>query len=366
MRVLTMAVGLLWAMNARSSQLPCEFVADHQIPNCRFTVRSNYALHGPVHTYRVIKQDLSADPRPNHGKPTNAPKLFIQEPGVWLTFSRDGEISQTSNVLSPEGTPQQTTRERRIVEGSKTILISGTSDDPDSFRREEIRGPDGEVSEELAYEHDKLLSHHVAHREGEGTSVEDFVYDGDGRLSSHSIERLDNHGRPVEWMAFNGNQLLLHQRDAYAETQDCDDDDCALISRSWYDAKGSMFREITLQDRVATSWWQRPGCSAICVNQTDGVGLNRPFDRTVSYYFEPDGELLTTVEHHPGRYGNIDNDAVELLDSQGRLLERIEYKYVRDSHGNWIERTALILDIATGKLVDVRMDKRTLTYYENQ
>jgi len=48
------------------------------------------------------------------------------------------------------------------------------------------------------------------------------------------------------------------------------------------------------------------------------------------------------------------------------LLEQIAYKYVRDSRENWTERTAFILDISTGQLVDVRLDKRILTYYNNQ
>jgi hypothetical protein len=126
-----------------------------------------------------------------------------------------------------------------------------------------------------------------------------------------------------------------------------------------------MFREITLRDRVATSWWQRPACREICSTQHDGVGLNLPFERTISYYFEPDGSLLTTVEHHPGRYGNIDNDAVELFDLHGNLLEKIAYRYVRDSRGNWTDRTASILDPSTRQLVDIRLDTRTLTYYDH-
>ena len=365
-RVLALAIGLLCATNSLSQQVPCEFVPEHQLPHCRFTTRSNYALHGAVHTYRVIKHDLAPDPRTGHRKAITAPKLFIAEPGVWLAFGRDGDTSEISNVLSPNGAPQETTHERRIVEGSKTIVISGTPADPASFRREEIHGPDGELIEEFAYEHDKLLSHHVVHREGEGDWVEDFVYDGDGTSSSHSIERHDNRGRAIEFMVFDQNKLLLHQRDTYAETKDCDEDDCELIARSWYDGTGSMFREITLRNRQATSWWQRPACGEVCRSQDDGVGLNLPFDRTVSYYFEPDGRLLTTVEHHAGRYGNIDNDEVELSDSQGRLLEEISYRYVRDSSGNWTERTAAILDISTGKLIDVRLDKRTLTYYGKQ
>jgi hypothetical protein len=365
MQLLALATVLWLATPSASNQPACDLVPEKQLPNCHFTARSNYALHGNVHTFRVLKEDISPDPRQGQSKIAAGPKLFIQEPGVWIAFSRDGELAGIGNVLSPDGVPLQPTREKRVVEGSKTIVTSGTPNDPNAFRREEIYGADGQLTDQFAYERGKLVSHQIHRREGDGDWSEDFVYDGNGALSTHSIERTDSHGRNIESMVFDRNRLILHQRDTYAESDDSDDD-CALISRSWYDAKGSMFREITLRNRVATSWWQKPGCGEICSTQSDGVGLNMPFDRTVSYYFERDGSVLTTIEHHEGRYGNIDNDEVELLDAQSRLLEKIGYKYVRDSHGNWTSRIASILNVATGEMVDVRVDKRDLTYYGNQ
>ena len=118
-----------------------------------------------------------------------------------------------------------------------------------------------------------------------------------------------------------------------------------------------------MRNGEATSWWQRPDCDELCEQQTDGVGLNFAFDHSVSYEFQLDGSLLTTIQHHKGRYGNIDNDDDELLNQDGKVLEKIAYSYVRDEVGNWTERTVSILDPATGQMLDVRLDKRELTYY---
>ena len=92
------------------------------------------------------------------------------------------------------------------------------------------------------------------------------------------------------------------------------------------------------------------------------MGLNFAF-HSVYYEFQPDGSLLTTIQHHKGLYGNIDNDDVELLNQDGKMLEKVAYRYVRDKLGNWTERTASVFDPATGQMVDVRLDKRDLTYY---
>jgi hypothetical protein len=51
------------------------------------------------------------------------------------------------------------------------------------------------------------------------------------------------------------------------------------------------------------------------------------------------------------------------LNQDGKMLEKVAYRYVRDKLGNWTERTASVFDPATGQMVDVRLDKRDLTYY---
>ncbi len=346
------------AITASAQQPPCDVAPEQELPNCHFTVRSNYALHGRVHTVRVIRRELSPDPRP---RGLNTPTLSIQEPGAWVVFSPDGDVIENAGRLSEDGSPFDTTRERTMTDGSKTIVLSGTAGDPEAVRREESFAPDGRLTQEVAYQHENLLSRQVHEQDSTTDSIEDTTYDAEGNEISHSTERSDKRGRVVELIVFNQGRLMLHQCDGYDETSD-GDDGSTLISRAWFDNNGSRFREIMLRHGEAVSWWQRPNCDELC--QPDhGVALNFAFDHWVYYEFQPDGSLLTTIQHHKGLYGNIDNDDVELLNQDGRMLEKIAYRYVRDKLGNWTERTASVFDPATGQMVDVRLDKRDLTYY---
>jgi hypothetical protein len=118
------------AITARAQQLPCDVAPEQELPNCHFTVRSNYALHGRVHSVRVMRQELSPDPRTRR---SNTPTLSIQEPGVWVVFSPDGDMIENAGRLSPDGSPLDTTREKKMTDGSKTIVISGTAGDPEGF-----------------------------------------------------------------------------------------------------------------------------------------------------------------------------------------------------------------------------------------
>lgn len=353
---------VMLAVATGAEQVPCDLVAEQDLPNCRFTVRSNYALHGRVRTVRVTTRRLAPDPRIRRLNAGEPPKLSIQEPGVWIVFSPDGDVIENSGGLSKDGSPIAPNLERKIVDGLKTITLSGTGDDPQAFRREETFAPDGSLIEESAYQHDKLLSHHVQIHDGSTDSIEDTEYDADDHVTSYSSERHDKCGRAVEWILFTGGRMVLHQRDSYGETCDSNDDS-ALTSRAWLDEAGLPFREITLREGETTSWWQRPNCGELCQQQTDGVGLNFSFDYSVFYEFQPDGSLLRTIQHHKGRYGNIETDDDELLNQNGKVLEKIAYSYVRDSLGNWTERTVSILNPATGQMLDVRLDQRDLTYY---
>jgi hypothetical protein len=346
------------AITTRAQQLPCDVAPEQELPNCHFTVRSNYALHGRVHSVRVMRQELSPDPRTRR---SNTPTLSIQEPGVWVVFSPDGDMIENAGRLSPDGCPLDTTREKKMTDGSKTIVISGTAGDPEAFRREDSFAPDGTLIEEVAYQHENLLSRYVHKQDSATGSIEDTTYDADGNEISHSTERSDKRGGVVETIVFNQGQLVLHVCDSYGETSD-GDDDSELISRAWFDKNGSRFREIMLRHGEAVSWWQQPNCDGLC-QPYHGVALNFAFDHWVYYEFQPDGSLLTTIQQHKGLYGNIDNDDVERLNQDGKMLEKITYRYVRDKFGNWTERTASVLDPATGQMVDVRLDKRDLTYY---
>lgn len=357
MQLLALATVML--ATTTGAQAPCDLVPEQEIPNCYFTVRSNHALHGRVHTARVITRELSPDPRTHSLQAHAAPKLSIQEPGAWQVFSPDGDIIESGGSLFK--TPA---RERKIVDGLTTVVISGTADDPESFRRggevRSGRGTDRGVC--VRPREATLASACGAHNRLARGHYRGHLFDGAGHVMSYSIERHDKHGRAIEWIVFSFGRFIFHKRDSYDETND-GDDDSALISRAWFDDNGLLFREITLRKGEAVSWWQRPNCDKLCEGHSDGVGLNYSFDRAVSYEFQRDGSLLRTIENHKGRYGSIENDDVELLNEDGMVLEKIAYSYVRDNMGNWTERRVSVFDSATGLMLGVRLDIRDLTYY---
>ena len=360
MHPLLLAMFMLAAQAGAQQQPPCDLLPEQELPNCYFTVRSNFGLHGRVHTLRVTRHELSPDPRTRSNIPhQRSPKLFIQEPGVWVVFGFDGDMIENSGSLSADGSPVNPARERRIKNGSKAVVISGTADDPEAFRTEKAFDSDGQLTEEFTYQHRKLFSRHVQKRNS--GSVQDVTYDALGNEISHSREQRDKAGRVVDVIVIDHDRLIFHQRDTYDESDDSNDAS-ALIARAWLDQNGLLLGEITMRNGIATFSWRRADCGELCEQQMS-LGFNFPFDRSSNYGLQPDGSLLTTIEHNKGRYGNIDNDEVELLNQNGASIEKIAYRYVRDQHGNWTERTTSILNPATGQMVDVRLDRRDLTYY---
>ena len=86
MHLLVLATVML-AAAIGANQSPCDLVPEQEIPNCHFTVRSSYALHGRVRTVWVTTRKLARDPRTRSLNAHEATKLSIEEPGVWLVFS---------------------------------------------------------------------------------------------------------------------------------------------------------------------------------------------------------------------------------------------------------------------------------------
>lgn len=103
--VYLLALAMLMVTTVAGAQRsPCDLTPEQELPNCRFTVRSNHALHGRVHTVRVIRHELAPDPRTRSEK--SGPKLSVHEPGVWIVFSLDGEMIENSGSLSEDSNPK--------------------------------------------------------------------------------------------------------------------------------------------------------------------------------------------------------------------------------------------------------------------
>lgn len=350
---------LLWVAQAAAQRLPCDLVPEETLPNCHFTTRSNYALHGLVRSNRVVKKELAPDPRKHAGD--RVPRLWIQEPAVWLVFSPAGEILETAGSLAPDGTPIGVTRRTTRSDGSMTEVAYTTGDPRTTVRRLDRYDEKGRVVEQRSYTGDgKLINHSVQEYDPGGRGTENCIYDGQNKLISRSLERYDAEGRMVEAIDIQ-ESFYSDMVDTYDRT--LGGDDTELTSRAWYDENGELIRQISLRDGVVTWWWQRPDCGRVCQERHHSVGFNYGFDRATDFEIQPDGSLSTILEHHKGRYGNIENDDIELVDEHGNMREKIAYRYRRDVHGNWVERVTSILDPASGAMVDIRLDTRDLTYY---
>jgi hypothetical protein len=92
MHLLALAIVMV-ATEVAAQQPSCDFVSEHEYPNCHFTARSNHGLHGPVHTARVNTRELSPDPRTRNLNAHEAPRLPIQEPVTSVAFSPDGDCA---------------------------------------------------------------------------------------------------------------------------------------------------------------------------------------------------------------------------------------------------------------------------------
>jgi hypothetical protein len=353
------AYALLFTCFAAGQQLPCELTPEQQLPNCQFSTRSGgYGFRGPVHTVRATRRELAPDPRTAGKNPRKSPKLFIPDPSAWLVFSPAGEMVETAAALSADGTPENARGESRTVKGNTRITVTGPLDHPDS-RSVETLDNQGRLTEGLLYIAGKLVGRHVVDYSLDGRTEEDHLYNGDGKLETHSFSVADEHGRAVLLRVWNGGRLEVDMRDTY---DDSGDDDGTPVSRAWYDETGEMVRQIALRNGQMTWAWQKPDCGDPC-KVPQSIGINFANDYSHTFEIEPDGSVLTTIQHHKGRYGNIENDDEELYDSSGRLLEKVAYRYVRDRWGNWTERIASIMDPATKQMIDVRVDTRDITYW---
>jgi hypothetical protein len=351
---------MLISCYAAAQQVPCELVAQSEWPNCRFTQRSGgYGLSGPVHTALDTSRELAPDPRTRVNSNHSVPKLFIIEPPAWIAFGLSGDVVENAGNIGPDGKPLNVHRETTRIEGSTRIVTGGAQEAANSFRRVEKLDSKGRVVEQRFFQEGKLISITEQIYDEAGNEVEVRRYNAQGDLEFRGVEQYDAHGRLVGVKHIDHGRVINDMRDVYEGSAN---DARELISRAWYDENGMMVRQIALRDGQVSWWWQRPHCGDPCKNP-EGVGFNFAFDYGNNFQLQPDATLLTTVEHHKGRYGNIENDDAELYDQNGNVVEKIAYRYVRDSHGNWVERVASVLDPSSGQMVDVRIDTRQLTYY---
>jgi hypothetical protein len=304
----------------------------------------NMGLQGPVHTVKLETNRL-----PDYTR------LHAEVPGPafapWMIFDPTGSLIERADSLAPDGTPEVISRERKGPDGlSETEVIRGGQST--IWRSEHTLGPHGPI-ETRNYRDGILQSFAEYNYDAKGNNTDQILYDPAGKPLNRSISRYDDAGRVVEWEVRGlGGQFQLHVLDAYASDGD-------LLGRDALDADGRIILSMAFRQARLISSWHAPECRDVPMGFTVSTG-----DRSVAYAVNDDCSLDMTVERHPGREGNIENDGMERFNEAGQSLEKLAFQYERDDYGNWVRRTVSAWDTTTNSYITVEEDARIITYYK--
>jgi len=311
----------------------------------KWTDTANMGLRGRVHTQRFTSKKLREDPRSH-------PKLHIWSPIAWMVFDSKGHFIEQANMLDEDGKPQAVSRMKRDAEGRIVESSSEANDRAPTWHNEFHYGPHG-VIENRTYRGQEVQVRQTTDYDARGNAIEIRTYDAAGDIFSRACYRYDDHDRVIEWRVFGiHNEFHTDMVDRYDQAGD-------IAERMELNGDGRPIRILVLNKNKLVWWWQDPNC-----NCSGGIGWNDPEKGvTTSYEIQADGTLETTVENHPGRYGNVEVDDMQRFASDGGLLEKLTFRYERDPQGNWVARTISAWDPKTNTLIPIQEDHRTMTYY---
>lgn len=290
---------------------------------------------GGIHTQEVHTRLLQPDPRVH-------PRLGVVYPQAWLVFDRFGELTE-QGIRNQDGTIKVILK-RSVSQNGEEIR---TMEMPNGIHDETREGGDG--GHEFKWLRDGVQVQRIeSQADQNGTTTR--IYDQKDHLTSqHEVQ-------------YSGHTYTTVTRDAQGKVTHTavrrTGDDHQTVEASQYDGSGRLISTMLFSKGQLTSFWQDPACQ--CINF---ASFKFPEGATVIYRTEPAGHLFKDVKHHPGRRTPNELDDEELYDDTGRLLERINYAYERDTRGNWTKRTVSIFDSATNTMVPVQEDVRELTYY---
>ena len=301
------------------------------------TERKNMGYNGPVHTSLTVSTEVNADPR----KPEERHIFYETSGSPWLVFDRNGWIVESAPQVV-DGKPKGVTTKQRDADGND--LGSG-------FRTESEGNCDRR--ETTTFHNSQLFSHEIQNFNEGGWDDTTEIFDDEGHRTG---ETTTTYLPPV---TFAESRFYTPDGQLQDHWEYRNNDKANRIDFFLYDSSDHLVATYTAVGEDLVSQWHDP--------QWKGGGptndWNHRLHSSVIFSFDEHAELYRTVEHHEGREGSIDPDDALMYDSNGNLLEKILYKYVRDGHGNWTSRSVLLWDAKTNSMVEVRRDARTLTYY---
>lgn len=267
-----------------------------------------------------------------------------------MVFDPTGSLIERASSLAPDGTPEVISREKKGPNGfseTKEVRDGRTT----IWRSESTIGPYGPI-ESRNYRDGILQSFGKYNYDARGNNTGQSSYNSAGKLLNRSINRFDDAGRVVEWEVHGeGGRFQLHLLTTYGS-------DGALLARDVLDADGRIILSMAFRRERLISSWHAPECGGVSL----GFIISNE-DRSADYDVREDCSVEMTLERHPGRKSNIENDEIERFDEAGQSLEKLTFQYERDHHGNWTRRVVSAWDSSTNTLVPIEEDTRTITYY---
>jgi hypothetical protein len=295
----------------------------------------NMGLHGPVHSVRVATKKLNPDPRVN-------PKLPILTPSAWVLFDSQGRVVEQSTSAKADGAVVSMARTRYDSAGEQTKTNG------EVWRTETQMGPHG-PAEIKTFSNDRLFTRETRAYDDAGNLLESSTYTFDDDTDVRSASIYERGRKAYSELSRPSVQCQSHILDRF-------DRNGNITQRTFLDGEGNATTTFSLADGKLTTYWQKAdsGCSNMVASFLDGV--------TYYYKTQPNGILETTVQNHPHTQSNLELTDTERLDSTGALLEKLTFRYTRDGHGNWVERTVSAWNPVTGTMVPIRKDLRSVTY----
>jgi len=323
-------------------------------PQAKWTDRTNLGYHGPLHCALITTKKLAADPRDARYAKANI------DPGTsWMCFDTTGWMIE--NGYEENGHPAGVIKIRRGAEGEWLGSTEQREGITVEHKQEKKTERVGDVETTDNYLDGRLILRGKTWYDSQNRPIREESYSfpsGDTNHDKASVNvttiSYDGTATTTDQQLFNGKTFQRHERCIVDETSGRQD---AML----FDASGRLIQEMRLGKDGVEYAWHDPDLKTS--DPLASGGWNEEFKRTVYTSFSPEGEVLKEVQHHPGRYGNVEPDDAEITDSRGVIVERVEFKYERDAHDNWVNRTVLIRDPKTGSTIEVARNHRELSYY---
>ena len=305
----------------------------------------NFGFHGPVRSVMTAVEKLNPDPRPS-GRRT----LLVSTGPNWIAFDPQGARIETALAFNGN----------RIVSLSKrTVAPDGTEiwTDSDGHTSSQKTVSANGVREVTYYQDSKIQSREITHLDEKGRVVAFRSCDAQGRLQSEQSSVFDEESETDRWIIYNQEERIASDMKTRMGSD--------RFERWEYDPQGQLAWHLALdEDGDLLSQWYSPGYKPKLAS-SDSLGICHP-KLCVSYKFDEKGtgRLEKTVQHtHDPAGGNLEPDSEEHYDLSGAMDEKIEIKYIYDSHGNWTSRSEFVWDSSTNGMVEVERDTRKLEYY---